>query len=72
MDHMLVEGSCEYAAYLTLSEMNDPLARFDMEGQKENKDLAYGAGFRSVSGYVSEVGIGGWLDFLREHEQPPW
>lgn len=72
MDHMLVEGSCEYAAYLALSEMTDPLARFDLDNQKENKDLAYGAGFRSVSGYVTRVGLDNWLGYLRTNEEPPW
>jgi len=72
MDHMLVEGSCEYAAYLALSEMADPLARFDLDNQKSNEDLAYGAGFRSVSGYVSKVGLENWLGYLRSNLDPPW
>lgn len=72
MNHMLVEGSCEYAAYLALAELDDPLARYDLSTQRDNRDLAYGAGFRSVSTYVGEVGVDRWLTYLKGHEDPPW
>jgi len=72
MDHVLVEGSCEYAAYLALQNRPGLLARYYQETQRENEDLAYGGGFRAVSRFVDRVGVPGWLDYLRAHEQPPW
>jgi len=72
MDDVLIEGSCEYAAYLVLKERPGQLAHHCLALQSENESLLYGGGFRSVSAYVRQAGVAGWLDYLRANEEPPW
>jgi hypothetical protein len=72
MDHVLVEGSCQYATLLVLRDNSDRLAQHYLDTQIGAEDLVYGGGLRSVSRYVQGVGIAAWLSYLRQHEEPPW
>ena len=71
-DEVLAEGSCEYAAYLALKDHRSDLARYCLENMDQRDDPVYGIGYRKVSGFVQSVGVAGWLDYLKEHADPPW
>lgn len=72
MDPSLCEGSCEYAARLVVSDLDDPYVDFLKESQDTSEDLVYGAGFRSVRDYVRRQGVPAWLAYLRTNSSPPW
>ena len=71
-DVALDEGSCEYASYLALKDLRGPYARFYLESLMSNDDLLYGGGYRSVRRYVQQVGVDGWLTYLKTNPEPPW
>ena len=71
-DEMLCEGSCEYAAWLILSDDLSPEAEIQIEQMMTREDPAYGEGFRRVRAYVSEYGIATWLSYLKEYRDAPW
>jgi hypothetical protein len=71
-DHVLNEGSCEYAAYLAIRNRPGRMTQFYLESQMASKDRVYGEGFRKVKGYVANVGVESWLGYLRLYKNPPW
>jgi hypothetical protein len=71
-DPVLNEGSCEYASYLALRNRPGRMTQFYLERQMESDDPVYGEGYRKVSGYVANVGVEGWLGYLRLYKDPPW
>ena len=60
----IIEGSCNYAAYLILKETNTKISNYLINGMMELKDKFYGKGFRKVMQYVHSRGVKGWLSAL--------
>ncbi len=71
-DHQLTEGSCEYAAYLVLADDGTEEAKRIIETRIQHDDEIYGEGFRKVAGWVDQVGVSAWLDYLKHNNNPPW
>ncbi len=65
MEISFCEGSCNYAAYLVLQHLDDPLADYVIESMCLGRDIAYGHGFRRVKKMVEERGIPFWLEALK-------
>lgn len=65
MEMSFCEGSCNYAAYLVLPHLDDPLADYVIESMCLGQDIAYGHGFRRVKKMVEEKGIPFWLEALK-------
>ena len=59
------EGSCQFAAYLVLSEDQSEQGRFYLEQLLTNDDPIYGEGLRQVMRIVEREGTAGWLDYLK-------
>lgn len=59
-----IEGSCEYAAYLLMSDSNTKESQFVVHNFEANQDSIYGDGFRQVKAFVEKHGVAGWLDAL--------
>jgi len=70
-DPPMVEGSCNYASFLTLSRYSAPEARAQIENLERNPDSVYGDGYRRTAAFVAERGVPGWLDYLKEHRYFP-
>lgn len=68
----LLEGSCNYASYLVLSEMPGEPSRFVMDSLLNDADRIYGGGFRRVKRYAEEHGTEGWLLLLTTNGDLPW
>ena len=69
---ILCEGSCNYAAYLILSQDKSEKGQLLLERFVVDDDPIYGEGFRKVRSYVDKVGIERWLSYLTKNTQPPW
>ena len=59
-----IEGSCEYASFLVMSDVNTPEAQFVIHNLAANADSVCGDGFRAVQQFVAKHGVEGWLDAL--------
>jgi hypothetical protein len=59
-----IEGSCEYASFLVMSDVNTPESQFVMQNIEANADSICGDGFRTVKQFVAKHGVEGWLDAL--------
>jgi len=59
-----IEGSCEYAAYLMMADLNTKESQFVVQHFETNTDSIYGGGFRQVKQFVAKHGVDGWLDAL--------
>ena len=66
---LLLEGSCNMAAYLVLKRQLTPEAEFLIKGLFEDKDKIYGTGFRKVQKLASRLGTAGWLEYLKTHKR---
>ncbi len=71
-DKQMVEGSCGYAASLVLSKFNYEAARRFTKMTFAMRDLDYSDGLKRVMVEVDKTGLAGWLDYLKNHENPPW
>jgi hypothetical protein len=71
-DHVMNEGSCEYAAYLALRNRPGRMTQYYLDRQMNSDDRVYGEGYRKVSGYAANVGVKNWLSYLRLYKNPPW
>jgi hypothetical protein len=70
-DPALSEGSCNYAAYLTLRKLGGPESEFIMQRMIDDDDPVYGGGFRRVKRYAEENGLANWLVLLRKNQSLP-
>jgi len=70
-DPALVEGSCNYAAFLVLQQLQDEMAGYVIEQLQSDPDPIYGEGFRRVKKLVDNRGVGFWLQHLRFDPQFP-
>lgn len=70
-DKILVEGSCNYAAFLVLQQLRDEMAGYVIEQLQSDPDPVYGEGFRRVKKLVDNRGVGFWLEHLRFDPQFP-
>ncbi len=64
VDTPWIEGSCEYASYIVVREIEAKESQFIVYGMETNADSTYGGGFRRVKQFVAEHGVDGWLDAL--------
>jgi len=62
----VVEGSCNYAAYLVLNSYGDKKAQYMIESMMKDQSPVYGDGFRFIKDYVHEFGRDNWLLQLRK------
>jgi LIM domain-containing protein/protein DA1 len=65
-----LEGSCEYASYLVMGDMETKESQFIRHNIEANTDSIYGGGFRQVKQFVEKNGVDGWLDALRPPPPP--
>jgi len=72
MDAALLEGSCNYAAYLVLQRYPVKESEYIQKTFSEEPDTIYGGGFRHVTDYAEKHGIAGWLSYLKSHRDRPW
>ena len=63
----VVEGSCNYASSIVLSEFNHPRAQFQLSNLENAKDPIYGQGFQKIKEYAGKFGQTRWLAMLRGH-----
>jgi hypothetical protein len=70
-DHVFAEGSCNYAAYLVLSNYHDKDSEFFRHALANETDHVYGEGFRRVKRFAEEQGTVIWLERLREKKDLP-
>lgn len=60
----IIEGSCNYAAYLVLKTMGTPEGAYRIHELMEDKSPVYGKGFQKVYRLVEEKGVAGWIEWL--------
>lgn len=72
-DHesLLCEGSCEYAAYRVLLNDRSESGQFYLAHLLDNDDPIYGVGFLQVKNLVDQLGISGWLAYLKTNRTVP-
>ena len=79
----LVEGSCNYASYLVLTELkkkdqfrllqlNDKYIDYSITTLQNNNDPIYGDGYRRIKKYAAKYGIFMWLNYLKHHKNLPY
>lgn len=67
----LVEGSCNYAAFLVLNRLGDEIAGYVVKQLLEDPGLVYGDGFRRVKKLVDNRGVDYWLEHMKFDIQFP-
>ena len=67
----LCEGSCNFAASLVLKTLKNKESDYLIHNMRNNRDRAYGTGFKRVSVFVKRVGIKEWLDYLKKNKNFP-
>jgi hypothetical protein len=67
----LVEGSCNYAAFLVINACASEEAAHAIRRMQEDPHPDYGQGYRAVRSLVDEIGLSGWLIYLRENKTLP-
>lgn len=72
IDPVLREGSCNYAAYLIISDYPDKEAGYVVENMTSDPNPIYGEGFRQVKKYADRHGVYQWLEYLKDNKYPPW
>ncbi len=65
------EGSCNYAAYLIVSELQDEYSEYLIKLLMEEPDPDYGEGFRRVKKLVDNKGLNYWLNHLKANRDFP-
>ncbi len=65
----LVEGSCNYAAWLVLQYFSEPETEHVKYLMMENPDKIYGDGFRKVKKMAEERGKNYWLRYIRKNSR---
>ena len=70
-DPALVEGSCNYAAFLVLQQLHDEMAGYVIKQLQSDPDPVYGEGFRRVEKLVDNRGVEFWLQHLKFDTQFP-
>jgi hypothetical protein len=68
-DRALVEGSCNFAAYLILQKMGTDQAGFIIDNMENDPDAVYGEGFRRIKRYAEANGLDGWRRLMKETPQ---
>lgn len=71
-DQQMCEGTCQYAAYLVLQKDETDDGRYFLDYLVNQEDKIYGQGFQKVFGYVNNVGLNAWLDYLKHNKDAPW
>lgn len=61
---VMIEGSCNMAAWLMLSRMRTPQASYLMQSFSEDRSRIYGKGFRKARALVDRRGVKGWLEHI--------
>ncbi len=72
MSPVLIEGSCQFAGGLAIVGQSEDEKRLVLGQAMKNPDAIYGEGLRQVDAYVKRVGISVWLEYLKDHTDPPW
>lgn len=65
----LIEGSCNMASFLMLSEEKTLRAEYVIKGLFADTSRTYGAGFRKIHNLVDKKGIPGWLEYISSHKR---
>ncbi|MBI9102387.1 MAG: protein DA1 [Spirochaetales bacterium] len=60
----LIEGSCQMAAYLVLSELKTGEAEYRIKELFADRSKVYGGGFKKAHALVSRRGVYGWLKHI--------
>jgi hypothetical protein len=68
-DKALVEGSCNFSAYLILKKIGTDQAMFIIDNMQNNPNAAYGEGFRLIKRYVEANGLDGWRRLMKDSPQ---
>ena len=63
-DQALVEGSCNYASFLVMSDLATRASEFIVYQIQTEPDSVYGGGFRRVKSFVDANGVEAWLKAL--------
>lgn len=71
-DNAMVEGTCNYASYLILNQIDTEDARRRIAEMTGSTDAVYGEGFRKVSAQIERIGLAAWLEYLSDNTNPPW
>ncbi len=71
-DQQMCEGTCQYAAYLVLQNDQSDDGRYFLDYLKRQDDEIYGEGFQKAFGYVENVGLNAWLEYLKNNKEAPW
>lgn len=71
LDPAFEEGSCNYMKYLIHTHSQSDLASFAIKTMQEDRDPAYGAGFRRVKAFVDRKGMGMLLTALSRSTTMP-
>jgi len=59
------EGSCNYAAYLVLSQLKSKEAEYIIYSMEKSQKKIYGKGFRKIYDLVKKHGVAYWLKYLQ-------
>lgn len=65
----LVEGSCNFSAYLVMKNQKSPETAYRIHELMENKSPVYGKGFQKIYKMVESKGISNWLKYLESHKK---
>jgi len=71
-NRQMVEGSCGYAMSIILNKIDTEPARHFIKMTLALPDKDYSDGLRYVTAEVDKRGLSGWLDYLKDHTEPPW
>lgn len=64
LDPAFEEGSCNYMKYLIHKESTSDLAPYALKSMQQDRDPAYGQGFRRAKAYVDRNGLPALLTYL--------
>jgi len=68
---LLIEGSCNIAAYLVLQHYAGEEVRVTLRMIEQNRILHYGLGFHEADHYLVGHDTGQWLEYIKTHSRYP-
>jgi len=68
---VLIEGSCNLAAYLVLQHYQGDEVSAALRMIEENRNVHYGSGFREGKQYFDTHDANQWLDYIKTHPRYP-
>jgi hypothetical protein len=70
-NHILCEGSCNFAASLVLKNYKCKESDYLLNNMLSSRDRAYGRGFKRIAAFVKKNSIKAWLDYLKKNKNMP-